>query len=289
MRTLIRNAYHLGIKLAWLVVVPLIRTRIILSGNPPLITCDRSDGGGAQLHGRISTIAFAETLGLKYAHTPLSKVHFMETDEEVERWNTLIKFSKFWPQVNEKHRIVEVKSLSSLLGKLLFGRWFGNEETLQVEHCHAYTDRFPKRIAELRPRLRSAFEASDLAMGQELPLQDVVIHFRGLVGPEDESSPRLSSNSMLRKKITIARNLRKADHSLVICVNPTPELRQVLDETFVLDAGSDVQTAFMFLARAKVAILARSSLSYVAALLNPNTVFYETFWHPKMPDWKSVE
>lgn len=289
MRKLLRESFHLVVKLAWLLMVPLIRTRVRFSGNPPRITCDRNDGGGAQLHGRISTIAFAEALGLKYLHTPLRDVHFMETDEEVDRWNKLIKFSKFWPKVSDEYRIVEFKSLVKLLAKLLVGT-FRDQDILQVEHCHAFTDRFPKHIGALRPRLLGAFQANDLVVGEKLPLGgDVVIHFRGLVGSEDASSPRLSSNSILSKKIAIARNERRTEKSLVICVNPTPALRQELDETFILDADSDVHTAFTYLARAKVAILARSSLSYVAALVNPNTVYYENFWHPKMPDWKLVE
>ena len=269
-------------------MLPVIRARIRLSGNPPRITCDRNDGGGAQLHGRISTIAFAEALGLKYVHTPLSDVHFMETDEEVERWNKLIKFTRFWPGVIDDARIVEFKSLLSLVAKVVVGT-LRDQDLLQVEHCHSFTDRFPKYIDALRPRLLAAFQANDLVMDEKLTLGgDVVIHFRGLVGPEDASSPRLSSNSILGKKIAIARNQRKTEKTLVICVNPTPELMQELDETFILDADSDVHTAFTYLARAKVAILARSSLSYVAALVNPNTVYYEDFWHPKMPGWKLV-
>lgn len=265
----------------------MIRLRLLFSRNAPLVTCDRNDGGGAQLHGRISTIVFAEALGLQYVHTPLRDVHFMRTTAEVDRWNELIDFEKFGPQVSSEAKVIKFNSMIRLLAELFFGTRPGGKRILEVQHCHAFTDRFPKLVSDIRPRLRDAYRSASQKNVVSSP-DDVVIHFRGLVGPEDEHSPRLSSSLAIRKKIEMARVLRTKNTSLVVCVSPTPDLIREVDSTFILDYESDVHTVFRIIADANVVFIARSSLSYVAALLNPKNIYYEDFWHPKMPDWNRL-
>lgn len=284
MRVILRNSYHMGIKALWYIFIPVIRLRIRSSRIAPIITCDRDDGGGAQLHGRISTIVFAEALGLKYVHTPLTDVHFMRTTDEVDRWNELIDFENFGPRISSDAKVIKFKSMVELLAKLFFGTTPGSKHILEVQHCHAFTDRFPKLVSGIRPRLRDAYRSASQKNGVTSP-EDVVIHFRGLVGAEDEHSPRLSSALTIRKKIEMARVLRTKNKSLVVCVSPTPDLIREVDSNFILDYESDVHTVFRLIADAKVVFIARSSLSYVAALLNPRDIYYEDFWHPKMPDW----
>lgn len=287
MRVILRNSYHLSVKVLWFILVPVIRLRILFSRNAPLITCDRNDGGGAQLHGRISTIVFAEALGLQYVHTPLRDVHFMRTTAEVDRWNELIDFEKFGPRMSSEAKVLKFDSMKKLLTELLFGTAQGGKRILEVQHCHAFTDRFPKLVSEIRPRLRDAYRYAGQKNGVASP-EDVVIHFRGLVGPEDKHSPRLSSTLTIRKKIEMARVLRTKNTSLVVCVSPTPDLMRELDSTFILDFESDVHAVFRIISNANFVFVARSSLSYVAALLNTKNIYYEDFWHPIMPDWNRL-
>lgn len=274
----------MGIKVLWRIFIPFIKLRIRSSNVVPFITCDRNDGGGAQLHGRISTIVFAEALGLKYVHTPLNDVHFMRTTAEIDSWNELINFENFGSKISSEAKILKFNSMIKLIAELLFGVRAGRGSILEVQHCHAFTDRFPNLVSNIRPRLRDAYRSASQKNSVTSP-EDVVIHFRGLVGSEDDRSPRLSSTSTIRKKIEMARVLRTKNKSLVVCVSPTEDLIREVDSTFVLDYESDVHSVFRIIADANVVFIARSSLSYVAALLNPKEIYYEDFWHPKMPDW----
>ena len=46
--------------------------------------------------------------------------------------------------------------------------------------------------------------------------------------------------------------------------------------------------AFDRLVRADILVTAKSSFSYVAALLNPNIIVYESFWHKPMTHWNVI-
>lgn len=288
-RDILRGLYHTAIKVSWIFLLPLIRARVSNSDQLPLITCDRNDGGGAQLHGRISAIAFASSVGLQYVHTALSDVHFSAGDD-ITKWNNLIDFEVFGPQIPDDAELVKFSSMPKLLSYLALNPKLRDGGVIHVEHCHAFTDRFPMTISRLRPILRSGFERAIELGNSPKPNQteDVVIHFRGLVGPETSASPRLSSTTTLKKKIDIAKSLRKLPVSRIVCVSPTEDLLREIDTSFILDTHSEVHEVVRMIAEAKFAFAAKSSLSYVAALLNQNTVFYEKFWHPKMPDWKQL-
>jgi hypothetical protein len=49
--------------------------------------------------------------------------------------------------------------------------------------------------------------------------------------------------------------------------------------------NKDIFYTFHSLVCAKVLVLSKSSFSYCAGILNPNTVYYEEFWHKKLDRW----
>lgn len=50
--------------------------------------------------------------------------------------------------------------------------------------------------------------------------------------------------------------------------------------------NEDALTTFHSLVRAKVLVMAKSSFSYAAAILNENTIYYIPFWHAPLDSWK---
>mmetsp|Transcript_93424 Transcript_93424/g.264503 ORF Transcript_93424/g.264503 Transcript_93424/m.264503 type:complete len:371 (-) Transcript_93424:104-1216(-) len=55
-----------------------------------------------------------------------------------------------------------------------------------------------------------------------------------------------------------------------------------------LDSG-DVREAWEYFSSADVVVLAKSSFSHVPALLNPNCVIYQAFWHHPLDEWMIVD
>ncbi len=279
MRSTIRNCYHASQKLLWLILWPAISIRVKSSAIPIRLTCDRSDGGGAQLHGRISTIAFARTFGLDYVHTPITDVHITESRENSEKWNSLIDFSIFGETVENGSSPKTPVTLLGLIFLIILGRPGKQSQIYQVDHCHFFTDRFPSSVHKLRSELRDGF----IRKNADEPQEEVVLHIRSQMPSEDTNFFRRSDKETIVRKILIAKSIPHPCR--IIGVSIEGNLIGQSGGEISIEEGLDAYDAFRAFVQASVFIMAKSSLSYVAALLNPNTVFYEVHWHPRMPDW----
>lgn len=253
--------------------------RVKSSAVPIRLTCDRSDGGGAQLHGRISTIAFARTFGLDYVHTPITEVHITETRETSEKWNSLLDFSIFGEAVEVGSSPRTPVTFFGLILSIFLGRAGRQSQIYQVDHCHFFTDRFPRAVHRLRSELRVAFFRKN---GYELR-EEILLHIRSQMASEDTNFLRRSDKETMERKILMAKSTPHPCR--IIGVSIGSDVTGQSDGEISIEEGLDAYDSFRAFVQASVFIMAKSSLSYVAGLLNPNTVFYEAHWHPKMPDW----
>jgi hypothetical protein len=257
--------------------------RVKCSAVPIRLTCDRSDGGGAQLHGRISTIAFARTFGLNYVHTPITEVHITETRETSEKWNSLLDFSIFGEAVEVESSPRTPVTFFGLILLIILGRAGKQSQIYQVDHCHFFTDRFPSSVHKLRNELRAAF----FRKNANEPQEEVVLHIRSQMASEDTSFLRLSDKEAIERKILIAKSIPHPCRILGVSIG-VDAIGQG-GEGISIEEGLDAYDALRAFVQGSVFIMAKSSLSYVAGLLNPNTVFYEAHWHPRMPDWIPID
>ena len=62
-------------------------------------------------------------------------------------------------------------------------------------------------------------------------------------------------------------------------------LSALTDHGVIQAANMDPFTTLRHLTEADLLVTAKSSFSYVAALLNPGLVLYEPFWHGPIPGW----
>ena len=53
--------------------------------------------------------------------------------------------------------------------------------------------------------------------------------------------------------------------------------------------NEDLITTFHSLVKAKIFIMAKSSLSYSAGILNENKVYYIDWWHKKLHHWINIK
>lgn len=53
--------------------------------------------------------------------------------------------------------------------------------------------------------------------------------------------------------------------------------------------NTNIEETFHYLVTAKILVTAKSSLSYCAALLNDNLIYYLDFWHKPLNKWIKIE
>lgn len=287
MRAALRDSYHFCIKLVWIALRPIVTWKVSRSNTKVAITCNRDDGGGAQLHGRISSLAFARAVGLQFFHTPLTRVHFSQGDLDLAKWNNVIKFEQIAPTVTSEMRLETIRSLPSLIFRLLSTSNRTDSICFQVAHCHGFTDRFPETISRLIPELK-------MNMGQTLNAagagcSDTVIHVRGEIGGVSKDSPRRSSLRVIKSKISQSIEKKGASKVVVFTSELDEELISLETERVRLDYKTDVFGVLNCMVQAKDLYLAKSSLSYVAGILCSGAVYYESFWHPMLEHWEKLE
>lgn len=249
--------------------------------NRPKITCitqSLTEGGGSQLHKRISTWAFAASFELDYLHSPLTSVDHSEGDNWLEQWNSLLDFERaleICPPLTFPRTI----SASRLVWKLLLSR---EMDTIWViENPHFFSDVFPEAIHRLRPKLREIFDRKS-----PVPTAAVGVHLR-LLQPRDVEFTE-SRHSNATRIFEFLGSLGFRGEEISIFVSPSSRLESVQLPRGVQVCTDGAIETFSQMVSCKHLIIGKSSLSYVSGLLNNNVVFYEEFWHPGMPDWKRV-
>lgn len=285
MRSLLRSSYHLGSWFLWLFLRPLVTWKIRSFKSKIAITCDRDDGGGAQVHGRISTLAFARAVGLQFFHTPMTRVHFARGESDIDKWNNVIRFDQIAPLVPAEMVIQVVPSLPSLIFRLFFLSQHNQPLCYEIAHCHGFTDRFPETISDLIPELK--LHVGTPLIRERVGCSDSIIHVRGEIGGVSKESPRRSTLESI--KLKISKSLKVAGDSGVVIFTSefSAELESLEAEGVHFDYQSDVFTALNCMVQAQYLYLAKSSLSYVAGILSSGTVYYEAFWHPKLKHWEN--
>jgi hypothetical protein len=71
----------------------------------------------------------------------------------------------------------------------------------------------------------------------------------------------------------------------IVAEEITPDLQALKQRGSVVWVDGDPLVSLSRLVHAPNLVPGRSAFSYLAALLNENTVFYRDFWWPPMPGW----
>ena len=240
-------------------------------------TCFETDGGGAQLHSRIATWAFARRVGATFINTPMRIVDHGTDEHWVNRWNQLIQFQP------EKRIEFSKTEASMTVWEILLANWKQPKiHNINVENPHYFTDAFPESIQDIRSDLRELFQSATPNSNWTC---DFGIHLR-LLQPKDVdfTSNRLSSLEQIVSQLDLF------DSSREVVVFASPVAQQTLSSVpahFTL-CTDDALITISKMVRARNLVIGKSSMSYVAGLLSKQTVWYPEFWHPPMPDWKRL-
>lgn len=279
-KTILKSSFY---KVLWFVLSPALTRLGPVSGV--VLTCTRIDGGGAQWHGRLSVIAFANRFGFRYQHSDFHELMPFGSIEMKKKWSNLLS-GTFEHGLLLPVR-VKVISLRRLIVISIWGSICNRQVLVDIGHLHVYTDWFPKSIenAQLHKNL---IYANPEGIG-DLPatgLPFAAVHVRrGLEWEFAFGSNRVTSNLEVLRRITLLVESRGPMTGIVYSALPNPELEALLPVGFELNSTANEFEVIHRMINADFVILAKSSMSYIAGVFARGEVLYEPFWHPALSNW----
>lgn len=259
------------------------------AGAAGVTVLPRSDGGGAQVHAMASALAFARRVGVPFFARPMVEVAHAPDGLDapwVTRWNETFNPASWGPPLGDR-TVVPVTSARQAL------RLLTQDPSIVVgaPHFHDFTDAFPESYLPVLPSLRNAWSpyGSSASTLFDSRVINVAVHVRrGDVSLHDrDMRARFTSTAKLAAVISSIResNPTVAMHTHVFTESPTYDLLDLESQTCTLHTSPDVFEVLRHLVGADVFIMAKSSLSFVAALIAQGVVIYEPFWHSPLPTW----
>lgn len=248
------------------------------------------DGACAQVHSIISIILFAKKFNITYVHTPLQNVEHApgQKSEWSQRWENFFSLGENEikiEDINRKHLKFKKVKYSFLLYK--------KENTLySLSNCHSFTDKFSYEYLSIIGSLRNKYFKNNKSSPEESLI--ICIHIRrGDVSINNSNSFRYTHNQFLVEKLkTISQLLDSNAVHYKIHIFSQGRLPDFTDfEPFnpVYYLNYDEFETFNSLVGANILLMAKSSFSYMAAILNQGIVLYEPFWHSALPGWINMQ
>jgi hypothetical protein len=253
-----------------------------------ILTCERTDGGGAQLHGRLSVLAFANFFGVKFLNTPIRNANFANGKDQYSanvswdtQWNALINFESLSEKsLSKDWQLVKVPTTTGLwkfIIKKIFSLKIKSKYLFVLESAHRYTDLRPKIIGNSRNLFQDMLNPISLKVNE-----DIVIHLRR--GDATQNTVRYTADETIFTAL-VGLMTKYPNTSIRIYTNEPFDLPKKFYNVVTVDVESSPFEAITHMANCKILVIAKSSMSYIAALMNKNTVYCPNFWHPKMNNW----
>lgn len=219
----------------------------------------KKDGFGAQYQAIMSGIAYCMYKNYNYIHTP---IEFLGHNEDVKKLN---KFMGIPPNRNKNININIKKRYE------------------QNVHYSQNPDQYytPKVINKIRKYYYSTEKP-------ELEDIDIAIHIRrGDVNKK--MSERFTTNEKYKEIIEKMKNKYPNYSITIFSEGDEKDFKELLDSNVKLRLNTDIEETFHSLVEAKILVMAKSSFSYCAGILNKNTVYYINFWHKPLKKWNIIE
>lgn len=216
----------------------------------------KTDGFGAQYHAIMSGIAICSYNKWNYIHTPMTNI---EHGVNIRQMNEFIGI----PQSS-----TSIVNLSEAYSNTVH-----NTDVPDIY----YTDDVIKQI---RGFYNSTTKPS-------LDANNIVIHIRR--GDVRESNTDRYTHNHIYKKIIKQLKEKYPTYKITIHSQGNAEdFSDLISENVSLSLNTDLRITFHSMATAKVLVMSKSSLSYSAAILNDNEVYYVPFWHKPLKRWNII-
>lgn len=255
------------------------------------ITCaGKTDGPGAQVQAVLSTMLFANELGIKYVHTPFKKIaHPSQGINDAEfyesRWESFVNlgFNELTvDQINSNELdIIHVSNLREIKK---------TKNTLYViSHCHKFADRNPHLYLKLIPQIQNKYSISTKKsiLYFDASKINIAIHLRRGEVTKERYSKRYTDNNFVMNIIQdISTLLNNKKQNLTFHIFTNGDKEDFFDHPNIVFHQNECPfTAFHHMVSADVLIMAKSSFSYCAALFSKGTILYLPFWNKPLKNW----
>lgn len=242
-----------------------------------------SDGAGAQVHAVMSVQAFCNRFGIPYLHSPFDKMCHASGDAQVKEWERSFNLGLDYPLALDYGKM-PVASLSSFVRS---PHLWKRSAILSLPSAHGYTDTHTDIYDCVIDRVRSNFLRNPRASAEFR----IAVHVRrGDVGP-NRHAERYTENRIVAQRIERIRSLCSKYGVTPLIQIHSEGLVNDFDtlDMYELHLNENPLETLRSLALADLLVMAKSSFSYVAGLLNTGIVVYETFWHSKRENWLEID
>lgn len=265
--------------------------------NNLFITCEgNKDGAGAQALAIMSTILFAQDMGLTYVHTPFQYIeHNLENNPLWEtEWEKFFGLGTNELALNKIQHDALNKIVLDDISKLSYK---SRDVLYSVKNCHRYTNLFPNRYSHILDKLRSKYNYKLKKSYPTFYSKDstsIAVHIRrGDITKKSIASKRYTNNSYIYNLLSkIQKILDKLSLKYSIHIYSQGKLEDFgelhnLNADFHLDES--VFNTFHNLINSDILVMSKSTFSYDAALLSHGIKFYEPFLHKQLREWLEVD
>ncbi|ABB25077.1 hypothetical protein Syncc9902_0102 [Synechococcus sp. CC9902] len=231
-----------------------------------LTIAGKEDGFGAQYQSCLSGFSYARNIGIKYIHTPFSKIQHGLCPNKMNAF-TGLKSDEWHKEANN----IELSSYNMI-----------KEVQWSKRPSIYYTEAVIKEIRKMyysteKPGVKN---------------YDVAIHIRrGDVNENmTEEKFRYVPNEFYKK---ILDNISKGCEKLNICIvsegnkEDFKQFQGYNNIDYLLN--EDVLKSFHTLVESNILVLSRSSFSYCTGILSRGLVLYPDFWHSKLDHWRRIK
>jgi hypothetical protein len=250
------------------------------------------DGAGAQIHSILSIMLFAKKFNLQYLHNPLNELAHSKDDarEWPTKWETFFSLGNgetpLDSYVHKKSKLRSIKFIG-LLNKRA-------HTIFQVPNCHSYTDLFSDDYRLMVDNFKAKYYLTPkTSLFQRTDILNIAIHIRrGDVVSAGDRYNRYTPNDVLIDRLNvITKTLDKENKVYQVNIFSEGKVSDFNEfskysTTFFLE--EDEFKTFHSLVKADILLMAKSSFSYLAALLNEGIIFYEPFWHRPLCNWLNI-
>lgn len=247
-----------------------------------MATC-RRDGTGSQMQAKLSAYAFAQLSGITYVHTPILLLDHISPQEQNKMTSAVEQFFNLGlGEMSIADAARDGKKVCSVLSCFSFFDDYGHIDCWDMVRFQLL------RKYRSTPKPRSYFRHERQAS------LTVAIHIRrGDVNSFKETDgDRFNSNEyyidvLHRIQKVLPPQLHDNMDIVVLSEGEPAEFDSIVKAfpTTRLYLGSDLLRSFHTLAVADIFVMARSSMSYTAAIYNDGIVVYDPYWHKMQPGW----
>ena len=225
----------------------------------------KKDGFGAQYQSIMSGIAFCDFKKFKYIHTKF-KVIDRCSDKEVKKLNNFIGVKNKNDEIIDLSKIDKVEKFSSIVHSSKKPDIFYTKEVINKIRNFYYSTE--------KPEIKQKYN-------------DIVIHIRrgDVTNDNPKNKKRFIPNHKYKNIIKMLKKKYPTYSITIFSEGNENDFKEIQKYDVRFQLNKPIDYTFHAFVSAKILVTSRSSLSYSAAILNKNIIYYFDFWHKPLKHW----